>query len=41
MGSQCLIELEDGMGAKMTIRLAGGSATDWMALTHEFWGRTR
>jgi hypothetical protein len=35
--SQCLVELEDGLGAKMTLRLAPGSGTEVLALVQAFW----
>ena len=38
-GNQCLIELEDGRGAKMTLRLAPGSDSQVLALAQAFWRR--
>ena len=38
-GNQCLIELEDGRGAKMTLRLAPGSDRQVLALAQAFWRR--
>ena len=35
--SECLVELEDGLGAKMTLRLAPGSGTEVLALVQAFW----
>jgi len=37
--SECLVELEDGLGAKMTLRLAPGSGTEVLALVQAFWRR--
>jgi hypothetical protein len=37
--SECLVELEDGLGAKMTLRLAPGSGSEVVALVHAFWRR--
>ncbi|HET7873274.1 MAG TPA: hypothetical protein VFL42_12225 [Terriglobales bacterium] len=37
--SECLIELEDGRGSKMTLRLAPGSGSDVLALAQAFWRR--
>jgi hypothetical protein len=34
---ECLVELEDGLGAKMTLRLAPGSGTEVLVLVHAFW----
>jgi len=38
-GSDYLVELEDGRGAKMTLRLAPGSGREVLALAQAFWGR--
>jgi hypothetical protein len=38
-GNPCLIELEDGRGAKMTLRLAPGSDSQVLALAQAFWRR--
>ena len=37
--SECLIELEDGRGAKMTLRLAPGNGNEVLALAQAFWRR--
>ena len=37
--SECLVELEDGLGAKMTLRLAPGSGSEVVALVQAFWRR--
>ena len=37
--SEWLVELEDGRGAKMTLRLGPGSGRDVLALAHAFWRR--
>jgi len=37
--SQCLIELEESKGSKMTIRLMGSSEVDVIALSNAFFGR--
>jgi hypothetical protein len=37
--SDYLIELEDGRGAKMTLRLAPGSGSEVLALVQAFWRR--
>jgi hypothetical protein len=37
--SDCLVELEDGLGAKMTLRLAPGSGTEVLSLVQAFWRR--
>jgi hypothetical protein len=37
--SEWLIELEDGRGAKMTLRLAQASGSEVLALAQAFWGR--
>jgi hypothetical protein len=38
-GSDYLVELEDGHGAKMTFRLAPGSGSEVLALAQAFWSR--
>ena len=35
----CLVELEDPLGGKMTLRLAQGSGADALALAQAFWRR--
>jgi hypothetical protein len=35
--SECLVELEDGRGAKMTLRLAPGSGNEVLLLVQAFW----
>ena len=35
-----LVELEDGSGSKMTLRLDPGSAVDALAMVQAFWRRT-
>lgn len=35
--SECLVELEDRLGAKMTLRLPPGSGTEVLALVQAFW----
>ena len=37
--SDYLVELEDGRGAKMTLRLAPGSGSEVLALAQAFWRR--
>ena len=37
--SECLVELEDGLGAKMTLRLGGGAGTEVLSLVQAFWRR--
>ena len=37
--SEWLVELEDGRGAKMTLRLGPGSGSDVLALAQAFWRR--
>lgn len=37
--SECLVELEDGLGAKMTLRLAPSSGSEVVALAQAFWRR--
>jgi len=37
--SEYLVELEDGHGAKMTLRLAPGSGSEVLALVQAFWRR--
>ena len=37
----CLVELEDGSGIKMTLRLDPGSGVDALALVQAFWRRRR
>ena len=37
--SGCTVELEDGHGVKMTVRLNGGSTTELVALAQTFWRR--
>ena len=37
--SDSVVELEDGRGAKMTLRLASGSASQVLALAQAFWRR--
>ena len=37
--SEYLVELEDGRGAKMTLRLAPGSGSEVLALAQAFWRR--
>jgi hypothetical protein len=37
--SDHLVELEDGRGAKMTLRLAPGSGSEVLALAQAFWRR--
>ena len=37
--SECLVELEDRLGAKMTLRLAPGSSAEVLALAQAFWRR--
>jgi hypothetical protein len=39
LASDYLVELEDGRGAKMTLRLAPGSAREVLALAQAFWRR--
>lgn len=39
--AQCIIELEDRRGAKMTIRLEGSGEVDVVGLTGSFWRRRR
>ena len=39
--SDCLVELEDGRGAKMTLRLGSGSGTQVLSIVQAFWGRER
>jgi ADP-ribosylglycohydrolase len=35
--AECVVELEDGVGAKMRIHLKGGEAPDLAALSRSFW----
>jgi len=37
----CVIEMENGQGAKMKIHLARPEAVDWVALSQSLWGRER
>lgn len=37
--SQCLVELEDGSGAKMTLHLEPGNGTEMLSLVQAFWRR--
>ena len=37
--SPCVVELEDRLGAKMTLRLAPGSGNEVLALVEAFWRR--
>jgi len=37
--SECLVELEDRLGAKMTLRLGPGSGAEVLALVQAFWRR--
>ena len=37
--SECLVELEDRLGAKMRLRLAPGSSAEMLALAQAFWRR--
>lgn len=37
--NECLVELEDRLGAKMTLRLAPGSSAEVLALAQAFWRR--
>ena len=37
--SQCLVELEDGSGAKMTLHLEPGNGTEVLSLVQAFWRR--
>lgn len=39
--SDCVVELEDGRGAKMTLRLGLGSGTQVLSIVQAFWGRER
>jgi hypothetical protein len=39
MAIECIIELEDGQGAKMRIQLKGGDKPDVMALSSDFFKR--
>ena len=39
--SECVVELEDGRGAKMTLRLGLGSGTQVLSIVQAFWGRER
>ena len=39
--SECVVELEDGRGAKMTLRLGLGSETQVLSMVQAFWGRER
>jgi len=39
--SECVVELEDGRGAKMTLRLGVGSGTQVLSMVEAFWGRER
>jgi hypothetical protein len=39
--SGCTVELEDGHGVKMTVRLNGGSTAELVALAQTFWRRQR
>lgn len=37
--SECVVELEDGRGAKMTLRLGSGSGTEVLSVVQAFWSR--
>jgi hypothetical protein len=39
--SDWVVELEDGRGAKMTLRLGSGSGTEVLSLVQAFWSRPR
>jgi hypothetical protein len=39
--SDCVVELEDGRGAKMTLRLGSDSGTQMLSIVQAFWGRER
>ncbi len=39
--SECVVELEDGRGAKMTLRLGMGSGAQVLSIVQAFWGRER
>lgn len=39
--SECVVELEDGRGAKMILRLGLGSGTQVLSIVQAFWDRER
>ncbi len=39
VASECLIELEDGVGARMRVHLKGDDVPDVVSLVHSFWDR--
>ncbi len=40
-GPECVVEVEDGQGAKLRIQLKGGATTDLTALSRVLWSRER
>ncbi|MDP6113647.1 MAG: hypothetical protein QF749_13310 [Verrucomicrobiota bacterium] len=40
-GPECVVEVEDGQGAKLRIHLKGGASTDLTALSRVLWSRER
>ncbi len=40
-GPECVVEVEDGQGAKLRIHLKGGATTDLTALSRVLWSRER